>query len=82
MNRDININKVYDYLDLLYKNMNFYEISKLYRGALYKEYKKLSNDDYELIHLYELLQASIGIFTQMLAGNKFDDAYLKNTIKW
>ena len=76
----MNIDKIYEYMHKLQKELTFEEISKLYRELLYNEYEKLK--DYNIIHCYYLLRDIIDIFTQMTKGRKFKENYLKDTIKW
>lgn len=76
----MNIEKIYEYKGLLEKEFTFEEISKLYREILYEKYGELEDSD--SIHLYQLLRGLIDIFTQMTQGRKFEEGYLKDTIKW
>lgn len=76
----MNLEKVFEYKEKLQKELTFEEISKLYREILYNEYEKLK--DFQQIHMYQILRGDIDIFTQMIYGRKFDENYLKNTIKW
>lgn len=76
----MNIEKVIKYKDELQFNLTFEEISKVYREILYDYYETF--EDYQKIHCYQLLRNTIDIFTQMIDGRKFDENYLKETIKW
>ena len=76
----MNIDKIYEYKHKLQEELNFEEISKLYREVLYDEYAK--TEDHDIIHCYQLLRNIIQIFTQMINGVKFEEDYLKNKIKW
>lgn len=76
----MNIEKIYEYQEKLEQELTFEEISKLYREILYAKYKELDDDD--SIHCYQLLRSLIDIFTQMTQGRKFEEGYLKDTIKW
>ena len=76
----MNIEKIYEYQEKLEQELTFEEISKLYREILYTIYEDLK--DYDSIHCYQLLRALIDIFTQMTQGRKFEEGYLKDTIKW
>lgn len=76
----MDIGKIYAYQGLLQREFTFEEISKLYREILYTIYEELEDDD--SIRCYQLLRALIDIFTQMVQGRKFEEGYLKDTIKW
>lgn len=76
----MNIDKIFEYKEKIQSELNFKEISKLYREILYNEYEKL--EDYQKIHCYQLLRDMIDIFTQMIDGRNFDEDYLKDKIKW
>lgn len=76
----MDIGKIYVYQGLLQREFTFEEISKLYREILYTIYEDLEDSD--SIHCYQLLRALIDIFTQMVQGRKFEEGYLKDTIKW
>lgn len=76
----MNIDKIFEYKEKIQSELNFKEISKLYREILYNEYEKL--EDYQKIHCYQLLRDMIDIFTQMIDGRNFDENYLKDKIKW
>ena len=76
----MNIEKIYEYQKKLEQELTFEEISKLYREILYTIYEELDDDD--SIHCYQLLRGLIDIFTQMTQGRKFEEGYLKDTIKW
>ena len=76
----MNLDKVFDYKEKLQNELSFEEISKLYREILYDEYVKLK--EFQKIHMYQILRGDIDIFTQMVYGRKFNEDYLKNTIKW
>ncbi len=76
----MNIEKIYEYQKKLKQELTFEEISKLYREILYTIYEELDDDD--SIHCYQLLRGLIDIFTQMTQGRKFEEGYLKDTIKW
>lgn len=76
----MNIEKIYEYQKKLKQELTFEEISKLYREILYAKYEELDDDD--SIHCYQLLRGLIDIFTQMTQGRKFEEGYLKDTIKW
>lgn len=76
----MNIEKIYEYKEQLEKELSFEEISKLYREVLYEKYGDLEDSD--SIHCYQLLRGLIDIFTQMTQGRKFEEGYLKDTIKW
>lgn len=81
---DIDINKIYDAINDVKKyNFNDQEIIKLIRELLYNIYEKQGNGEvYNEIHLYFLIRSSLDIYSQMLAKNKFDTKYLKNTLKF
>lgn len=74
------LDKIFEYKEILQKELTFEEISKLYREILYNEYEKLK--DCQMIHMYQIVRGDIDIFTQMINGRKFDEDYLKNSIKW
>ena len=76
----MNLDKIFKYKKELQQELTFEEISKLYREILYNEYEKLN--DWNTIHLYQLLIDLICIFVQMIKGIKFEENYLKNKIKW
>jgi hypothetical protein len=76
----MNLDKIFEYKEILQKELTFDEISKLYREILYNEYEKLK--DYQTIHMYQILRGDIDIFTQMRKGREFDEDYLKNSIRW
>ena len=76
----MDIGKIYVYQGLLQREFTFEEISKLYREILYTIYEGLEDSD--SIHCYQLLRGLIDIFTQMTQGRKFEEGYLKDTIKW
>lgn len=76
----MDLNKIFEYKNKLQFDLNFEEISKLYREVLYDQYKNL--EDSQKIHCYQLLRDLIDIFTQMTNGRKFDENYLKDRIKW
>ena len=76
----MNLDKIFKYKKELQQELTFEEISKLYREILYNEYEKLN--DWNTIHLYQLLRDLICIFVQMIKGIKFEENYLKNKIKW
>ena len=76
----MDIEKIYEYQGLLEREFTFEEISKLYREILYTIYGNLEDSD--SIHCYQLLRGLIDIFTQMTQGRKFEEGYLKDTIKW
>jgi hypothetical protein len=76
----MNLDKIFEYKEILQKELTFEEISKLYREILYNEYEKLK--DYQTIHMYQILRGDIDIFTQMRKGREFDEDYLKNSIRW
>ena len=76
----MNIDKIFEYKEKIQSELNFKEVSKLYREILYNEYEKL--EDYQKIHCYQLLRDMIDIFTQMIDGRNFDENYLKDKIKW
>ena len=76
----MNLDKIFKYKKELQQELTFEEISKLYREVLYNEYEKLT--DYNIIHLYFLLQNIITIFVLMIKGMKFNEDYLKDKIKW
>lgn len=76
----MNIDKIYEYKHKLQEELNFEEISKLYREVLYDEYAKA--EDCDIIHCYQLLRDIIDIFTQMTKGRKFEKNYLKDKMKW
>jgi len=76
----MDIEKIYEYQGLLEREFTFEEISKLYREILYTIYENLEDSD--SIHCYQLLRGLIDIFTQMTQGRKFEEGYLKDTIKW
>lgn len=76
----MNLDKIFKYKKELQQELTFEEISKLYREILYNEYEKLN--DWNTIHLYQLLMDLICIFVLMIKGIKFEENYLKNKIKW
>ena len=76
----MNMEKIYEYQDKIQQDLNFDEISRLYREILYEKYEELTDSD--AIHCYQILRGLIDIFTQMVDGRKFDEGYLKDTIKW
>lgn len=76
----MNLDKIFKYKKELQQELTFEEISKLYREILYNEYEKLN--DWNTVHLYQLLRDLICIFVQMIKGIKFEENYLKNKIKW
>lgn len=76
----MNIEKIYMHKEFLQKALTFEEISKLYKEILYEKYRELEDSD--SIHCYQLLRGLIDIFTQMTQGRKFEEGYLKDTIKW
>ena len=76
----MNLDKIFKYKKELQQELTFEEISKLYREILYNEYEKLN--DWNTVHLYQLLIDLICIFVQMIKGIKFEENYLKNKIKW
>ena len=76
----MNLDKIFKYKKELQQELTFEEISKLYREILYNEYEKLN--DWNTIHLYQLLMDLIVIFVLMIKGIKFEENYLKNKIKW
>lgn len=76
----MNIDKIYEYKYKLEKDLTFEEIVKLYREILYDKYAELTDDD--AIHCYQLTRSALDIFTQMVEGRKFDEDYLKNTLRW
>ena len=76
----MDIDKIFEYKDMLQNELTFEEISKVYKEILYNEYEKLK--DYQKIHCYQILRGNIDIFTQMVNGRIFDEEYLKGAIKW
>ena len=76
----MDLDKIFMHKEFLQKALTFEEISKLYREILYNEYEKLN--DWNTVHLYQLLRDLICIFVQMIKGIKFEENYLKNKIKW
>lgn len=76
----MDIGKVYEYQEDIEENMTFEEQMKLCRELLYSKYEELEDSD--SIHCYQLLRGLIDIFTQMTQGRKFEEGYLKDTIKW
>lgn len=76
----MDIEKIFKFKKTLQEELNFSEISKLYREILYNEYEKLNET--EKIKCYYLLRNSIDIFTQMINGRKFDENYLRDTLKY
>lgn len=76
----MNLNKIFEYKDKIQYDLNFEEISKLYRECLYNTYEEL--EEYQKIHCYQLLRDMIDIFTQMINGREFEENYLKDKIKW
>ena len=76
----MDIEKIFKFKETLQKELNFEEISKLYREILYNEYENLSDD--QQIRCYQLLRSNIDIFNQMINGRKFNENYLKDTLKY
>lgn len=76
----MDIEKIYVYQDTLEREFTFDELCKLFREILYTKYEELEDSD--SIHCYQLLRGMIDIFNQMVNGRKFDENYLKDTIKW
>ena len=76
----MDLDKIFLYKEALQKELTFEEISKLYREVLYNEYENMNDSD--MIHCYQLLRDIIDIFTQMTKGRKFEEEYLKDSMKW
>ena len=79
----MDINKVMKYRSILESELNFDEISKLYREIIYNVWCDFQmGEDDDKIHCYQLLRDLSDIFEQMVNGRKFDENYLKDKIKW
>lgn len=78
----MDIEKIFKFKKTLQEELNFSEISKLYREILYNEYENLKLNETQKIQCYYLLRSSIDIFTQMINGRKFDENYLRDTLKY
>lgn len=78
----MNLDKIFEYKEEIQKELTFEEISKLYREILYDKYKEFVMEEWDKIHCYQILKGMIDIFNQMVEGRKFDEEYLKDTIKW
>ena len=78
----MDLDKIFKYKEELKENLSIEEINKLYKELMYDEYQKFTMEEYDKIHCYQVLHSTIGIFDQMLKGNKFQEGYLKDTIKW
>ena len=78
----MNLDKIFEYKEEIQKELTFEEISKLYREILYDKYEEFVMEEWDKIHCYQILKGMIDIFNQMIEGRKFDEEYLKDTIKW
>lgn len=78
----MDIEKIFKFKKTLQEELNFSEISKLYREILYNEYENLKLNETQKIKCYYLLRSGIDIFTQMINGRKFDENYLRDTLKY
>lgn len=79
----MDIDKVFEYYNDIQNDLTFEEICKLFREVIYTKYEKFDNEQWDKIHCYQLLKSVINIFEQMVDNDrKFEEDYLKNTIKW
>lgn len=78
----MDIEKIFKFKKTLQEELKFSEISKLYREILYNEYENLKLNETQKIKCYYLLRNNIDIFTQMINGRKFDENYLRDTLKY
>lgn len=77
----MSIFKIYDTLEIIEKQeLNNQEKIKLIRELLYKMFENLKDDT--TIHLYYVIRNCLDIFSQMIDGRKFDEKYLKHTLKF
>lgn len=77
----MNIDKIFEYKEKIENDLNFEEISKMYREILFDSYAE--ETEYQIIHCYQILRGLIDIYTQMKVQRRiFDEDYLKDAVKW